>query len=60
MEYCSGGDLLDKIKSKTSDKQVFGEKQAAGFIKKLFSALSHCHASGIAHRDLKPETIMID
>jgi len=32
---------------------------AAGYMKKLFSALAHMHAQGVVHRDIKPENIML-
>lgn len=38
---------------------MFGEKQAAGYMKQLNSAIYHCHTLGIVHRDIKPENIMI-
>jgi calcium-dependent protein kinase len=58
MEYCSGGELFEKItKSKT---QVFNESEAAEIMKKLFRAVNHCHSVGVVHRDIKPENIMYD
>jgi calcium-dependent protein kinase len=56
MEYCGGGELFDRITNSAEEK--FGEKQAAVIMKKLISAINHCHANNIAHRDLKPEKIM--
>lgn len=56
MEYCGGGELFDRI-TKSKDEK-FDEKQAAIIMKKLLSAINHCHANQIAHRDLKPENIM--
>lgn len=56
MEYCSGGELFDRI-AKQKD-QVFNESEAATIMKKLLRAINHCHASGVVHRDIKPENIM--
>ena len=55
-EYCSGGELFDKIASQ--ENQVFNESEAAAIMKKLLRAINHCHANGITHRDIKPENIM--
>lgn len=57
MEYCSGGELFDKIASQKN--QMFGEKEAANIMKKLIRAINHCHANGVVHRDIKPENVMI-
>ena len=51
--------ILFKIYTSKKDNQVFGEKQAAGYMKQLISAVYHCHTLGIVHRDIKPENIMI-
>ena len=53
-EYCSGGELLDRI----SGKSVFNESEAAAIIEKLLKAINHCHSKKIAHRDIKPENIL--
>jgi len=53
-EYCSGGDLFDRI----SNKSEFGESEAAEITEKILKALNHCHSKNIAHRDIKPENIL--
>lgn len=53
-EYCSGGELLDRI----IGKEVFNESEAATITEKLLCALNHCHNKNIAHRDIKPENIL--
>lgn len=54
MEYCSGKELLERIYK----KKVFKEREAAGIIKKVISAVNHMHKKGIVHRDLKLENIL--
>jgi calcium-dependent protein kinase len=54
MEYCSGGDLIDRL----SDNEPFTEFHAANIMKKLMKAVIHCHSSKIIHRDIKPENVM--
>ena len=56
MEYCSGGELFEKIARKKN--QVFGEGEAAEIMKKLLRAINHCNSVGVVHRDIKPENIM--
>jgi calcium-dependent protein kinase len=54
MEYCSGGELFDKI----LEREIFGEKEAARILEKLLKAINHCHTNNVAHRDIKPENIL--
>ena len=44
MEYCSGGELFDKITEKSKTDGAFTEPEAADIMQKLFRAISHCHA----------------
>jgi len=54
MEYCSGGELLERI----TKKRFFKEREAVKIMYKLTSAIIHMHAKGIVHRDLKPENVL--
>jgi calcium-dependent protein kinase len=55
MDYCSGGDLFDRI----IDAGHFEERQGAILMQQLFQAVSYCHARNVCHRDLKPENILL-
>ncbi|KAL4439082.1 hypothetical protein ABPG74_008857 [Tetrahymena malaccensis] len=54
MEYCAGGELLERITS----QKCFKEREASRIMEKVFSAINHMHSKGIVHRDLKPENIL--
>jgi len=53
-ELCSGGELFDRI----SELGKYSEKDAAGVLLQIFRGLSHMHAKGIAHCDLKPDNFL--
>jgi len=54
MEYCSGGELLDRIVKNKHLK----EAECCEIMRKLFLAVNYIHQKKIAHRDLKPENIL--
>ena len=54
-EYLDGGELFDRIVEKTS----YTEAEARDACAVLFEAVAHCHARGIAHRDLKSENLLL-
>ena len=53
LEYCSGGTLKRLL-----DKGGMHEASAAPLLQQLVSAVAHIHASGVAHRDVKPSNIL--
>ena len=55
-EYCSEGDLFDKIQ----EIGVFNEYSAAYIIYQILSAIYYCHSTNIVHRDIKAESILIE
>ena len=56
IEYCSGGELFDRIQKIST----FSEKQAAKYIRQLLSAIAYLHNRNIVHRDLKAENLLFE
>ena len=54
MEYCSGGELLDKL----LQKGYIDEAECVAIFAKLIGAVKYLHEHGIVHRDLKPENLL--
>ncbi|KAI3708522.1 hypothetical protein L2E82_37723 [Cichorium intybus] len=55
MEYCEGGELYDKMKSKGN----YSEKIAAQIISSIMKVVYSLHFMGVMHRDLKPENFLL-
>ncbi|KAK2190843.1 hypothetical protein NP493_66g02001 [Ridgeia piscesae] len=56
MDLLRGGELLDRIRSKT----CFTELEASDIMRKLVSAVHFMHNQGVIHRDLKPENLLYE
>lgn len=54
MEFCSGGDLFDKIVQQGS----LSEREAAIVMEQILRAVNYLHRNDVAHRDLKPENFI--
>ncbi|CAO3695916.1 unnamed protein product [Rhizopus stolonifer] len=54
MEYCSGGDLLSIVQ-----KHDLTDNEMDCLFKQLLLGLKHIHASGVAHRDIKPDNLIM-
>ena len=55
MEEMEGGDLLDRI----SDNGPYTEDKARKVFRTILEAIWFCHKKGIAHRDVKPENVLL-
>ncbi|ESP03509.1 hypothetical protein LOTGIDRAFT_137255 [Lottia gigantea] len=56
MECMEGGELFTRIQERADS--AFTEREAAGIIRDIASAIAHLHSMEIAHRDLKPENLL--
>ncbi|XP_077089207.1 serine/threonine-protein kinase Chk1 [Siphateles boraxobius] len=56
LEYCSGGELFDRIEPDVG----MPEKEAHRFFQQLIAGVEYLHSIGITHRDIKPENILLD
>lgn len=65
LEYVPGGSCAEALKSTVSSGLIKGigfsttEEIVARLIHQVLSAVAYCHASGVAHRDVKPEHMML-
>lgn len=57
MELLTGGQLLPRV-ADASHYGQYSESDARDIARNIARGLAHCHALGIAHRDVKPENIL--
>jgi calcium/calmodulin-dependent protein kinase I len=55
MEYCVGGDLFDRVLRFTH----YTESDAHDLTVELLKAVRSIHKAGIAHRDIKPQNVLL-
>jgi serine/threonine protein kinase len=58
MDLCAGPDLLEWVRLRRG--APVPEPLAAAIVAQVAQALALCHRRGVAHRDVKPDNILID
>ncbi|VDB83254.1 unnamed protein product [Peniophora sp. CBMAI 1063] len=56
LEYCEGGSLFDAVSQGVFWADAYRVREA---LLQILDALIHCHEQGVAHRDVKPENILL-
>ena len=59
LELCSGGELVNKLMEQPQNRGL-SERDAAGLITKMLSALLHCHQHDVVHRDIKLDNFVYE
>ena len=60
MPYARDGDLFDMLQQMERTGNRFDEDRARFWFRQLVEGVRHLHESGVCHRDLSPENVMID
>lgn len=55
LDFCGGGDMLEFIQ----DHGAYSSRKGANLFKQLINAVEYLHDLKIAHRDLKPDNILL-
>lgn len=55
LEKVPGGELFERI----ATQGKFGESIARNMVRSLLEALAYCHTQMVAHRDVKPENLLM-
>ncbi|KAH6944496.1 hypothetical protein HPB50_003380 [Hyalomma asiaticum] len=56
LEYFLGGELFDNV----MQRELLDEDKGRHFFRQIVSAVAYVHRTGYAHRDLKPEKLLLD
>lgn len=56
LEYAQGGELFDRIEPDAG----MPPRAARRYARQLAAGLAYLHARGVAHRDVKPENLLLD
>lgn len=58
--YCGGGSLHAHLTKLRKKQLAMNETNSVVVTAQISSALQHCHALGVAHRDVKPANVLYD
>ena len=60
VQYLNNGNLYDLIKARKEKKNYFTEEELINVFFQCMKALSYLHDKGLAHRNIKPKSVLID
>ncbi|KAL3945450.1 MAG: hypothetical protein SGBAC_000503 [Bacillariaceae sp.] len=60
MPYAGSGDLFQLLQEAQQNAVGFPEPTARFWFKQIMAGIKHLHDTGICHRDISPENVMID
>lgn len=55
LEYLEGGELFERLLEKT----LYCEEEARDLVGNILNGMKYCHERNIAHRDMKPENLIL-
>lgn len=58
-ELMTDGDLIDFLDKVKNESLAYTEADAASIVHQLLMAVNYIHSTGIAHRDLKLDNILV-
>ena len=59
-EYCKGENLLSIINEKIMKGEFLEEESVKKIMRQILDAINYMHKNGVAHRDMKPENIIVE
>ena len=59
IDYVPGGDLFQQLQENHGKQRMYSEQHVAEIMVQVLDAVAYLHSKGIAHRDLKPDNLLL-
>ena len=59
IDYVPGGDLFQQLQENHGRQRMYSEQHVAEIMVQVLDAVAYLHSKGIAHRDLKPDNLLL-